>query len=226
MGPPSAAADVDRLSRRLLTCGIATGPVFFAVAIGQALTRAGYDVRRNAISQLSLGDRGWIRMASFLLTGLLAVACAVGVRRALRGRRGGTWGALLVGTFGLGLVIAGLFPPDPAFGFPPGAPPGPADPMSAHAGVHAVGFFLTLLSTIAGVIVFARRFGSLGERGWVAYFVASAVAVPLLVALSVAFMSWTGVIVALAGAVMFGWVAAVAARLRAELGREPLPGQP
>ena len=30
-------------------------------------------------------------------------------------------------------------------------------------------------------------------------------------------MSWGGVFVALAGAVMFGWVAAVAASLRAEL---------
>ena len=178
---------------------------------------AGYDIRRNAISQLSLGDLGWIQITSFLLTGLLAVACAIGVRRALRGQRAGTWGALLIGTFGLGLIIAGLFPPDPAFGFPPGAPAGRITPMSGHASLHALGFFISRLSTIAGVLVFARRFHGSGNGGWVAYLVASAIAAPLLIVLSAAILSWAGVIVAVAGAVMFGWVGAVATRLAAEL---------
>jgi hypothetical protein len=206
-------------TRRLLACGPLSGLVFFGVAIAQALTRTGYDIRRNAISQLSLGDVGWIQITSFIVSGLLAVACAVGVRRALAGQRGGTWGALLIGTLGLGLVIAGIFPPDPAFGFPPGAPAGPATTMSGHAAGHALGFFLSMLSTIAGAIVFSGRFRALGERGFAAYLIASAIAAPLLVALSVALMSWAGVIVALAGAVMFGWVFAVATKLRAELAR-------
>ena len=55
--------------------------------------------RTNAISQLSLGDLGWIQITSFILTGLLAVAGAGGVRRALKGQKSGTWGAILVGTF-------------------------------------------------------------------------------------------------------------------------------
>lgn len=204
-------------TRQLLTCGIATGPVFFGVAIVQALTRRGYNIRVNAISQLSLGDLGWIQITSFIVTGLLAVMCAVGVRRTLGGQRGGTWGALLVGTFGLGLIIAGLFPPDPAFGFPPGAPAGPTLPMSGHASLHALGFFVSMLSVIVNAFVFARRFRAAGRRGWVAYCVASAVAVPAFIVLSIALQSWAGVIVALSGAAAFGWVAAMAARLRAEL---------
>src|SRR3989304_6284016 len=95
----------SKLTRTLLLCGILTGPLFFAVAIIQAVTRPGFDVRRNALSQLSLGELGWIQIASFLLTGLLAVACAIGVRRLLKGQKGGTWGALLIGTFGLGLLV-------------------------------------------------------------------------------------------------------------------------
>ncbi len=216
----AVAADSIRLTRRLLACGLASGLVFFAVGFAQALTRTGFDIRHNALSQLSLGDEGWIQITSFLVTGLLAVACAVGVRRAIGGQRGGTWGALLIGTFGLGLIIAGIFPPDPAFGFPPGAPSGPATTMSGHAAGHALGFFLSLLATIAGVIVFARRSHFQGERGWVAYLIATAVAGPALIALSIAFMSWGGVIVALAGVVMFGWVAAVAARLRSDVLKE------
>ena len=75
------------VTRGLLVCGIFTGPLFFAVAIIQALTRPGYNIRLNAISQLSLGDLGGIQIASFLITGLLAVACAIGARRMLKGKR-------------------------------------------------------------------------------------------------------------------------------------------
>jgi len=204
-------------TRALLACGIATGPLFFGVAIIQILTRAGYNIRTNAISQLSLGDLGWIQITSFLLTGLLAVACAIGVRRMLKGQRGGTWGALLIGTFGLGLIVAGIFPPDPAFGFPPGSPAGPAASMSGHASLHALGFFVSMLSAIINSFVFVRRFGALPRRGWVSYCVASGVAAPVLIVLSILFMSWAGVIVAVAGAVVFGWVSATSARLRSEL---------
>ena len=205
----------SRLTKTLLLCGTLTGPLFFAVAIVQALTRPGFNIRLNAISQLSLGDLGWIQIASFLLTGLLALACAIGVRRQLKGQKGGTWGALLVGTFGLGLIVAGIFPADPGFGFPPGAPAGPAMPMSGHATLHAVGFFLSMLSLIVNCFVFVRRFGSTGQRGWLVYSVVSAVATVVLIGLTNVLMSWAGVIVALAGAVAFGWVSAVAARLRA-----------
>ncbi len=205
------------LTRALLTCGTITGPLFFALAIIQVITRPGYNICQNAISQLSLGDLGWIQIISFIVTGLLAVACAIGVRRMLKGQKGGTWGALLIGTFGLGLIVAGIFPPDPAFGFPPGAPAGPAMPMSSHAMLHAVGFFISMLSMIIDSFVFARRFRALRQPGWVIYCVASGVAVPILIALTSAMMSWAGVIVASAGAVAFGWVSVLAVRLKAEL---------
>jgi len=205
------------LTRALLLCGVFTGPLFFIVAIVQMITRPGYNIRINAISQLSLGDLGWIQIMSFLLTGLLAVACALGARRMLKGQKGGGWGALLIGTFGLGLIVAGVFPPDPAFGFPPGAPAGPTMPMSGHASLHALGFFISMISLIVNCFVFARRFGSVNQRGWLIYSVVSGVATVLFIALSILVMSWAGLIVALAGAAAFGWVTATAARLRSEL---------
>ena len=76
-----------------------------------------------------------------------------------------------------------------------------------------------MLSAIIAAFVFARRFGSFGNGVWVAYCTASGVAVPILIVLGIVFLSWTGVIVALAGAVAFGWVAATAAHLRAEVSR-------
>jgi hypothetical protein len=87
-------------------------------------------------------------------------------------------------------------------------------PMSGHADLHALGFFVSMLSAIIAAFVFARRFRFLGNGALAAYCVASGIAAPILIALSIAIMSWAGVIVALAGAVVFGWLAVTAARLR------------
>ena len=58
-------------------------------------------------------------MSSFVLTGLLFILGAFGMRSATRGSRGGTWGSLLVGVFGGGMAAAGVFIADPGLGFPP-----------------------------------------------------------------------------------------------------------
>jgi hypothetical protein len=44
---------------------------------------SGVDLSRHPLSLLSLGDLGWIQIANFVVTGVLYVACAVGMRRAL-----------------------------------------------------------------------------------------------------------------------------------------------
>ncbi|MFC3518470.1 hypothetical protein ACFPZ0_01705 [Streptomonospora nanhaiensis] len=45
-------------SGRLLLAGALSGPLFFASAITQMLTREGFDITRHPISQLSTGDLG------------------------------------------------------------------------------------------------------------------------------------------------------------------------
>jgi len=108
-------------TRQLLWGGVLATPLFYLMVIIQMLARPGFDIRRHPLSLLSLGDLGGIQIATFVLTGLAGVACAVGMRRALRHGRGGTWAPLLVGLWGLGLIVAGIFLPDAAAGFPPGA---------------------------------------------------------------------------------------------------------
>ena len=90
-------------------------------------------------------------------------------------------------------------------------------PMSGHPDLHALGFFVSMLSAVVASFVFARRFLLLGNGAMAAYCAASGIAAPILIALSIAFMGWSGAILALAGAVVFGWVAAIAARLRSEV---------
>ena len=151
--PGSPATPSDRsgqLTRALLACGIVAGPLWVGVVLVQMLTRPGFDLRRHAVSVLSLGDLGWIQVANFIVAGLLVIACAVGLRRALQRGRAGTWGPLLVGVYGLGLVGAGLFSADPVPGFPPGTTP--ATQFSTHGALHLLFSSVAFLSLIAARI--------------------------------------------------------------------------
>jgi uncharacterized membrane protein YhaH (DUF805 family) len=198
------------LDRTLLACGAASTPVFYALAALQLALRPGYDIRTQPISFLALDELGWIQVANFLLTGALALAGALGLRRALRGQRGGTAGSILAGLYGLGMIDAGLFGPDPL------PAPGHAPQMSASGAMHMVAFLVSFLSLVAACFVFARRFSAVGKRGWAFYSIVTALLAPGLVAASMANPSWAGVIVGGAGLVLFGWFSLVAFEIRGE----------
>ena len=103
------------------------GPVLFvAVFLVEGAIRPGYDPVRLQVSYLSLGERGAIQVASFLVTGVLLGAFAIGLRRRLSaaGGRGARGVPIAVGALSLGLLIAGVFSTAPAFGYPPGTPDG------------------------------------------------------------------------------------------------------
>jgi hypothetical protein len=204
------------LTRRLLAAGVLIAPLFYAVAILQIFIRPGFDIRHLAISALTLGDLGWIQSANFVVTGLLFIACATGVRRALRGRRGGTWAPILLTVAGLGTIIAGFFHPDPALGFPPGTPAGMPATMSAAATVHELASMLTFGCSIATCFVLARKLSGDGRRGWMAYCLASGVVAPVLLVLALTDKDWVGILLASMVLVVFGCVSVAAARLLAD----------
>jgi hypothetical protein len=206
-----------RQTKTLLACGIASGPLFYIVAVAQMFTRPGFDIRHHAISLLCLGDLGWIQITNFILTGLLAAMCAVGMRRMLHPGRGGTWGPLLIGIYGVGMIVGGIFHPDPGLGFPPGAPAGMPATMSWHAVLHSIAFYTAFLSLIVACFVFVRQFISQGRRGWGIYCAATGVVSPLIIALGTNITSLAGVLFAIAGVVAFGWVSVIAARLMSEI---------
>jgi hypothetical protein len=163
-----------KLTRALLICGIVAGPLFTVVGLTQAFTRPGFDLTRHALSLLENGDLGWIQISSFLLTGLLFVACAVGMRQAMLGSRGGTWGPRLIAVIGVGLICAAFFRADPGLGFPPGTPAN-ASTLSWHGMVHLIVGAVSFLSLISACFVFARRFASQHLRGWATYSVVTGV---------------------------------------------------
>jgi hypothetical protein len=210
-----------RRTRALLACGVVAGPLFIVVGLLQAFTREGFDLRRHPISLLSNGGLGWIQITSFVVSGLLFLALAVGIRQALHPGRGGGWGPVLVGLVGVGMIAAGFFVADPADGFPPGTPAGRPATLSSHGALHFVAAGAAFLSLIAACFVVARRSAALRQRGWAAYSVATGV---------VFLAAWLAVLVspnndavnvAFAVGVLHGlaWLSLTAARLR-----EPDPG--
>ena len=42
-----------RRTKTLLACGVASGPLFYIVAVAQMFTRSGFDIRHHAISLLA-----------------------------------------------------------------------------------------------------------------------------------------------------------------------------
>jgi hypothetical protein len=123
-------------------------------------------MRRHALSLLSNGEHGWIQIINFVVTGLLVIAGAIGVRRALRGRLGQTWAPILLAIYGIGLLGAGAFVADPASGYPPGVPV-PAS-LSRDGLLHFVFGAIGFYALIAACFVFARRFAAEKQRGWAA----------------------------------------------------------
>ncbi|HEU4425371.1 MAG TPA: DUF998 domain-containing protein [Pilimelia sp.] len=149
-----------RITRSLLGYGVIAGPVFVAVALSQALTRDGFDLGRHAWSLLANGHLGWIQVTNFIVVGLMTVAAAVGLRRALTQQ----WVPLLIGAYGVSLIGAGIFRADPAAGFPVGTPETTA--VSWHGMLHFMIGGIGFLCLIAACFVLASRFSRAGRRGW------------------------------------------------------------
>src|SRR5918994_2498712 len=80
--PPPPRPGPAGTTRTLLTAGALAGPIYLVVYFVQAFTRADFDITRHPASVLSNGELGWIQITSFLVTGLLLIAGAIGMRRA------------------------------------------------------------------------------------------------------------------------------------------------
>jgi hypothetical protein len=156
------------VTSRLLLCGVVGPVIFVASFLIQGALRSGYDALRHPVSLLSLGPAGWVQIATFLITGLLIAAYAVGLRRA----GCGWWTPILVGLVGVGLVGAGIFAADPISGYPPDSPV-PA-PSTAHGIAHQLFSTPVFTALPAAMLVMARRFFRSGERGWAWYSLLSA----------------------------------------------------
>ena len=202
-------------TRALLAAGAVAGPVFVGITAVEAISRQGFDLRRHGISLLSLGDRGWIQVANFLLAGALSIAFSVGMRRVLRTGFGALLAPLLTAGYGLGLIVTGLFLVDAGAGFPPGTVQEIPPTLSWHGTIHAIAPPTAFLMLIGVCGVFAIRYWRIRRLDWSCFCLLTGLA-------SLGLIFWPGgggsVRSALAVLITSIWLTALALELRSDSG--------
>ncbi len=166
-GHPPAGAETAS-TRRLLACGAVAGPLFVAAVVVQALTRPGFSLTRDAASLLDLGRLGWVQVTTFIVTGLLVIAAAAGMRRGMPGGPGRRWIPRMLIVVGAGLTGGGVFRPDASGGYPPGTPAGVSAVSSWHGVLHEVCGSAAFLALVVACVVLARRYRATRQRGMAA----------------------------------------------------------
>lgn len=207
-----------------LAGGFAAVLLLLVIAIDGA-TRPGYDAWHHGVSQLVLGELGWLERLVYVFCGLLTVGLAVRARQLLASGPGAKWGPRFLAAVGVGLVVAGVFPTDPALGYPVGEP----TTVSTAGRLHQFGGTLLFVGLVGACLALSRRFARNGRTGWRVYSAATGVLVlgSALAAGIVYRLETVGVLTfgpaggleRIAFGVGFVWIAALAI----QLARIPLP---
>lgn len=146
-------------TQSLLRWGVLAGPFYLAVGLIQAFVRDGFNFARHPLSVLANGPGGWVQTANFVLTGLMVIAAAVGFRRVLGPKSRAT--SVLLGSYGMAMIVAAIFPADPVDGFPPGTPEGFPTSISTTGLIHfiagALAFTFLAVSALAAAWTMWRR---------------------------------------------------------------------
>src|SRR5215831_12505828 len=185
-----SAGEQPVATRLLLACGAVGSLLNIVVLPILGATRPGYNAWLIPDSSLELGAGGWIQISNYILSGVLLLAFAIGLRRVLRTGRGSTWGPILLGIFGLSFIGIGIFVTDPVLGYPPGAP----STATVYGTLHNLFGQLQFISLIAACFVLARRDAAdPTRRGWVWYSLATGLLIAASdVAFVLTFKLWDG----------------------------------
>ena len=221
-------------TRLLIACG-AVGPLLFIlVFLVAGAVRPGYSAWHNFVSDLGESSQGWIQIANFLICGLLVFCFALGLRQVFRSGKGAVLGPLLLGIFGLSLLIAGFFVTDPSLGYyPPGTS---SSTHTLHGTIHGANAPLAFGSLALTIFVLAWRFASDRQwRGWALYSLISGILLVIffIACLVVAVLdqrgilpdSPTGLLERIAIIIGWVWIALLALRLLRQMRLSTRPVQ-
>lgn len=171
----SRSASMDSRTRSLLVCGAFAGPLFTILWLITGLTRANYDPMRHPISSLAIGESGWTQVTNFIITGVLTLALAFGLRGALQSRRGSKWGVIWITAIGIGFLGAALFVADPMNGYPPGTPLLLMQP-TVIGRLHRLFSALVFFGIPGAAFSLGGLFARNGEQPWATYSRVTAIA--------------------------------------------------
>jgi hypothetical protein len=130
--------------------GMIGSVLFVAVFTIEGLLRPNYNALGMYVSELSLGPRGWIQIANFIVWGLLFLIFTCGVANEFQAGKASKAGPVLLAIIAFCFFISGPFVTDPGTIF--------TYQMSLHGILH--GIFGALVFSLAPVscFIFYRRF--------------------------------------------------------------------
>jgi hypothetical protein len=127
------------------------GPaIFVGVFFIEGALRPGYDPVSMFISELSLGPRGGIQIANFLITGILFFIFARGLAAEFKTGKASRFGPLLMTLIAVGFFVSGPAVMDPTTTLP--------GDLTTHGLVHSLTGALVFLFMPISAFVFLRRF--------------------------------------------------------------------
>jgi hypothetical protein len=137
--------------RRLSAWAGIIGPALFvAVFTIEGWLRPGYDAFSTYVSALSLGPRGWIQIANFIVLGVLLLVFTRGIAFEFQTGKASRGGPILLTIIAILFIISGLFVMDPT-----GTP---LDQATIHGTIHGLaGGIIFILMPIC-CFVFLRCF--------------------------------------------------------------------
>jgi hypothetical protein len=144
---------------------------------------------------------GWVQVATFVITGLLMMVLAIAVRDQLPRRRASSFAVLLLGLLGVALILA-------AFRVDTSMLRG-GNPDTWHGWIHEIAFLLIIATGVLAPLTMG--FAVRGDRSWRPIGVVSVAATALLVVFLI--FPWGNAPFLMAILTLFGWIAALAARL-------------
>ena len=207
----SAAEKGTALRRSGAVAGLVAGP-FFLISVGlnswasiDYLHRLGWEfVGGEQVpwpSSLARGPYGWAQIATFVVTGLLIVILAVAVRDELPHRRASGFAVALLALLGVALILAGFRVDVPMLSG--------GNPDTWHGWIHAIAFLLIIATGVLAPLTMALAVR--GDPSWRPIGVVSLTASALFVVFLI--LPWGNASFLMAIVTLFGWMAALAARL-------------
>jgi hypothetical protein len=148
--PSTTRQEAPRLE--LIAAMAIVGLAFFTATALLLPLVSEYSLASDYISELALGRYGYLQTTAIFAAGVSSLALAVGIREATRGSWESPLGSTFFGLYGLGFILAGIFPTDEV-----DAAGRVGSPTSVGT-VHFVASLSAFVLGIAGMFVLSRTF--------------------------------------------------------------------
>lgn len=135
---------------QLAWVGVIGPTLFVAIFTFEGWLRSGYEPTRMYVSELSLGSRGWIQNANFIVFGLLFLVFTRSVAAEFHNGKASRGGIILLTIIAICYLAFGFFVMDPVST--------PRNQMTFHGILHVLIGEVVLALMPASCFVFLRRF--------------------------------------------------------------------